>query len=203
MSGKLIGSIVKGSAVEPAASIADRMTSGIRYCEYHVPIITIADFCDMNALLASGYCIAPSAPGCMMPSSNSFFHRPNAPTKLASVHFTSPRVALTNMPGSTLSAIAWIVSMLKAPWPAPWTKQVTPLAANVAQTFFHEAQSVGALRPYLSKRSLLIQIVPEKTAPAASALNLPSTVSALTPVDDSWFFQSAPSAFSTAVSTCS
>ena len=68
----------------------------------------------------------------MIPSSNSCFHRVNAWTMLGSVHGTSPRVAATNLPGSMLSAMAWIVSMLNPAWAAPCTKHVTSLASNVA-----------------------------------------------------------------------
>ena len=50
-----MGSMVNGSSVEPAASIEARMTSGTRFCVYHVPIITIAASCAMKSLLASGY----------------------------------------------------------------------------------------------------------------------------------------------------
>ena len=198
MSGKSIGSMVNGSSVEPAASIAARMTSGTRFVVYHVPIITIAASCAMNALLASGYCIWPMAPSCMIPSSNSCFQRLKVWTMLSSVHGTSPRVAATNFPGSTLSAIAWIVSMLNPAWAAPWTKHVTSLASKVSHTLFHESQSVGASSPYSSNRSWLIQTMPENTAPDANALSSPSTVSASTPVGDSRSFQSGPSACSTA-----
>src|SRR6478735_6431526 len=134
----------------------------------------------------------------MIPSSNSCFQRVKAWTMLGSVHGTSPRVAATNLPGSTLSAMAWIVSMLNPAWAAPCTKHVTPLASNVAHALFHESQSVGAATPYWSNRSWLIQTMPENTAPDASALSSPSTVNASTPVGDNRLFQSGPSACSTA-----
>lgn len=92
------------------------LPSTVEYCMYQVPIITMAYLPDMKPLLASGYCCTPSAPSCMIPSSNSFFQMLSARTMAGSVQETSPLSAFSHTPGLTLSVIACSVSSLNAGW---------------------------------------------------------------------------------------
>src|SRR4051794_30605862 len=96
-----------------------------------------------------------------------------------------------------LSLMACRVSSLKAVWLAPWTKQPTLLALNVWHTFTQSSNVVGGCRLYLSKRSLLIQIVPAKVEPTETPTSLFFTVMLSTPIGASLVFQSLPRTLAT------
>ena len=130
------------------------------YWVYQVPIMTIAYLPVRKALLASGYCCAPTAPDCMMPSENSCCQMARVLTMPGSFHLASPLDTLVQRPGCTLLAIDWSVSWSKPSCEAPWTKQPWPWDLKTWQSLTHSASVVGAVRLYLSNRSLLIQSMP-------------------------------------------
>src|SRR4029453_13923661 len=131
----------------------------------------------------------------MIPRLNSCFQMSSVLTIAGSFHLASPFEALVQNPGSTEFAIACRVSWSKPAPARPWTKPPQLAFLNSWQTFSHSSRVLGGFRLCLSNSPLLIQSVPEYTAPTDRAVSFPClSVSPLQPAGATLDCQSSPNA---------